>query len=243
MTVQTIMIVEDDPEIREITRLYLVKNGYRVVWADSGDDALSLMKAEQPDLVILDVLLPGKTGFAVCEELRAISSVPILFLSCMREEADKVAAFNLGGDDFITKPFSPNELIARVRAHLRRPYLSKEDQPESPSKLFFGPLAIDGLSRVVKVDGQEVPLSRKEFDLLYYLASNPGRTYTHEQLFRQIWGQESFNDTRTIIVHVSNLRKKIEPDPSCPQYIINVHGVGYKFMQRGDASGEAAQAP
>lgn len=234
------MIVEDDPEIREVTRLYLEKSGYRVVWTDDGNEAARLMKAERPDLAILDVLLPGKTGFLVCQELREISSIPILFLSCMKDESDKINALNLGGDDYVTKPFSPNELIARVRAHLRRPYLSKEEpQSDSPSKLVYGGrLVIDGWSRVVSIDGQEIPLSRKEFDLLHFLASNPGRTYTHEQLFRQIWGQESFNDTRTIIVHVSNLRKKVEPDPSCPAYIINVHGVGYKFMPSGKAYDE-----
>ncbi|MEK8126887.1 response regulator transcription factor [Paenibacillus filicis] len=239
MTIQTIMIVEDDAEIRNVTRLYLEKNGFRVVCADNGDDALKLMKADKPDLAILDVLLPGKTGFVVCQELREISSVPVLFLSCLKEESDKIAALNLGGDDYMTKPFSPNELVARVRAHLRRPYLNKEKEVQSEeaqaARLVFGSMHIDGWSRVVRIDGQPVPLSRKEFDLLYFLGSNPGRTFTHEQLFRQIWGQESFNDTRTIIVHVSNLRKKIEPDPSCPKYIINVHGVGYKFMQRSEA--------
>ncbi|WP_090675810.1 response regulator transcription factor [Paenibacillus tianmuensis] len=236
MTEQTVLVVEDDPEIREVIRLYLEKNNYRVLLATSGEEALQIAEAERPDLAILDVLLPGRNGFEVCRELRAVSPVPILFLSCKKDEADKIAGLNLGGDDYITKPFSPNELMARVRAHLRRPHLAAAEQAGGqPDKLVVGHLRIDRLSRVVRVNGQEVTLSRKEFDLLSFLASRPEQTFSHEQLFREIWGQESFNDTRTIIVHVSNLRKKIEPDPSSPKYIINVHGVGYKFIAGGES--------
>lgn len=236
MAGQTIMVVEDDFEIRDVIRLYLEKNNYRVVCAENGESALSLAAAEQPDLVILDVLLPGQSGFEVCSEIRNTSSAPILFLSCKKDEADKIMGLNVGGDDYITKPFSPNELIARVRANLRRPHLAGSELAEvpvqgKPSQLHIGSLHIDSLSRIVKVDGQEVTLSRKEFDLLSFLAYRPEQTLSHEHLFREIWEQECFNDTRTIIVHVSNLRKKIEPDPSVPQYIINVHGVGYKFAK------------
>ncbi|MCZ8513535.1 response regulator transcription factor [Paenibacillus filicis] len=231
MTGQKIMVVEDDLEIREVIRLYLEKNGYRVVMADNGNDAVALTAMEQPDLVILDVLLPGKSGFDTCRELRGLSAAPILFLSCKKDESDKITGLNLGGDDYITKPFSPNELVARVKANLRRPHLEAGLSERHPTKMSVGTIQIDRLSRVVKIDGQEVPLSRKEFDLLSFLASRPEQTFSHEQLFREIWGQECFNDTRTIIVHVSNLRKKIEPDPSRPKYIINVHGVGYKFSK------------
>lgn len=232
---QKILIVEDDSEIRDVIRLYLEKNDYFVVMADNGDDAVATAVSEEPDLVILDVLLPGKSGFEVCREIRARSSAPILFLSCKKDENDKIEGFNMGGDDFITKPFSPNELIARVRANLRRPHLAGGKTDAQSSKLMAGTIQIDRLSRVVKVNGHEVTLSRKEFDLLCCLASYPEQTFSHEQLFREIWGQECFNDTRTIIVHVSNLRKKIEPDPSNPQYIINVHGVGYKFVKISEA--------
>ncbi|GAB7055941.1 MULTISPECIES: response regulator transcription factor [Paenibacillus] len=236
MTGQTIMVVEDDYEIRDVIRLYLEKNNYRVVCAEDGENALSLAVAEQPDLIILDVLLPGRSGFEVCSEMRNISGAPILFLSCKKDEADKIKGLDAGGDDYITKPFSPNELVARVRANLRRSHLAGNGAAESPeqskpSQLHIGSLHIDSLSRVVKVNGQEVTLSRKEFDLLSFLAYRPEQTISHEYLFREIWEQECFNDTRTIIVHVSNLRKKIEPDPSAPQYIINVHGVGYKFAK------------
>ncbi|MCR8633353.1 MULTISPECIES: response regulator transcription factor [Paenibacillus] len=229
MAGQTILVVEDDPEIRDVIRLYLEKHKFTVALADRGDEALQLVRTVQPDLIILDVLLPGKDGFEVCKEIRQETSVPVLFLSCKKEEQDKITGLTLGGDDYITKPFSPNELIARVQANLRRPYFS--NNPTShPTKLEFGALYIDLLSRTVKVNEIEIVLSKKEFDLLKFLAGRPGQTFSHEELFREIWGQESFNDTRTIIVHVSNLRKKIEPDPSNPQYIINVHGVGYKFI-------------
>ncbi|TVY10396.1 response regulator transcription factor [Paenibacillus cremeus] len=231
MTRQTILLVEDDHEIREIIRLYLEKNGYRVVTAISGDEAIQIAAKEQPDLAILDVLLPGKNGFEVCREIRSYSSAPILFLSCKKDETDKIEGLSIGGDDYITKPFSPNELLARVRANLRRPYLTGGEPDANTSKLKVGTIEIDRLSRVVQVNGARITLSRKEFDLLSFLVSHPDQTFSHEQLFREIWGQDCFNDTRTIIVHVSNLRKKIEPDPSNPQYIINVHGVGYKFAK------------
>ncbi|WP_284641295.1 response regulator transcription factor [Paenibacillus silviterrae] len=225
-----ILVIEDDPEIKEVIRLYLEKNGFRVVQAEDGQNAARIVMEEQPELIILDVLLPGKNGFEVCQEIRERTQAPILFLSCKKDETDKIMGLGLGGDDYMTKPFSPNELIARVKAHLRRPHLSGGEKEAGGAKQTIGSIQIDRLSRVVRVNGGEVTLSRKEFDLLSFLASRPEQTFSHEQLFREIWGQESFNDTRTIIVHVSNLRKKIEPDPSNPQYIINVHGVGYKFI-------------
>ncbi len=225
------MVIEDDPDIQDVIRLYLEKNGFEVIALQSGDGSVALLEKERPDLVILDVLLPGSSGFDICQELRKVSPVPIIFLSCKKEETDKIQGLNYGGDDYMTKPFSPNELIARVRALLRRPYLVGAEETETSSKrLTFGELQIDPGSRVVTVRNQELTLSRKEFDLLYMLATHPERTFTHEQLFREIWGQECFNDTRTIIVHISNLRKKIEPDTSSPKHIINVHGVGYKFL-------------
>ncbi|MCZ8519268.1 MULTISPECIES: response regulator transcription factor [Paenibacillus] len=230
MSGQTILLVEDDKEIGEIIKKYLERNEYRVVWSRSGEEAVALAARERPDLAILDVLLPDRSGFEICRELREITSAPILFLSCKKEEEDKINGLNLGGDDYITKPFSPNELVARVRANLRRPRLAGDGDP-SGMKIQVGPIGIDRLSRSVTVEGRAVPLSRKEFDLLSFLALSPDKTFTHEELFREIWGQECFNDSRTIIVHISNLRKKIEPDPAAPRYIINVHGVGYKFVR------------
>lgn len=225
MKKKTIMIVEDEADIRELIRLYLEKHGFRVIWTDHGGTAAALAAERKPDLVILDVVLPGKSGFDVCRELRGFTAAPILFLSCKEEEADKVQGLEVGGDDYMTKPFSPNELVARVKAHLRRPMLYASPGPTKSIEA----IQIDRLSRVVRISGVEVPLSRKEFDLLSFLASNPDQTFSHQELFREVWGQEGLNDTRTIIVHISNLRKKIEPDPSRPQFIINVHGVGYRF--------------
>ncbi|AEI45192.1 response regulator transcription factor [Paenibacillus mucilaginosus] len=227
---QTILLVEDDREIGEMIRKYLEKNEFRVVWSPNGGEAVALAARERPDLAILDVMLPDASGFEVCRELRGMTSAPILFLSCRKEEEDKINGLNLGGDDYITKPFSPNELVARVKANLRRPRLVAEGEPNG-MKVQVGPIAIDRLSRTVTVEGRTVVLSRKEFDLLSFLALSPEKTFTHEELFREIWGQECFNDSRTIIVHISNLRKKIEPDPANPRYVINVHGVGYKFVR------------
>lgn len=224
-----ILVAEDEPEITDVIKLYLERNGFVVLTAADGNKAMRLVQNERPDLIILDVLLPGRDGIEVCKLIRQISEAPIIFLSCKREETDKIAALNSGGDDYITKPFSPNELIARVRANLRRPLIG--GKPQTETKLELGWLEIDRISRTVKIHGEEVVLSRKEFDLLCYLASRPDQTFTHEDLFREVWGQRSLNDTRTIIVHVSNLRKKIEPDPSNPTLIHNVHGIGYKFIR------------
>jgi DNA-binding response OmpR family regulator len=229
MEEQTILVIEDDLDIREVICLYLQKNNFQVALAGSGEEGLAMMQSVQPDLVILDILLPDMDGFEVCRDIRKLSSVPILFLSCKKEEQDKILGLGLGGDDYITKPFSPNELIARVKANLRRPYLSG-NPAESTERMEFKGLFIDLLSREVRVNDAVVTLSKKEFELLKFLCSRPGQTFTHEELFREIWGQESFNDTRTIIVHISNLRKKVEVDPSNPQFIVNVHGVGYKFI-------------
>lgn len=226
---QTIFIVEDDPEIRELMRLYLEANQFHVAWTDRGDDAIGLIQTMRPDLIILDIALPGKDGFEVCKEVRAFSSAPIIFVSCQSEEHYKINGLAIGGDDYITKPFSPNELIARVKANLRRPHLLTSNTDPS-TKLRFGATEIDTVSRTVKVHGEEILLSKKEYELLNYLAGHSGRTITREELFREVWGQEIFNDTRTIIVHISNLRKKIERDPANPKHIINVHGVGYKFI-------------
>ncbi|MBE1441478.1 DNA-binding response OmpR family regulator [Paenibacillus sp. OAS669] len=226
---QTIFIVEDDPEVRELMSTYLEAHQFRVAWTDRGDEAIRLVRELRPDLIILDIVLPGKNGFEVCKEVREISPAPIIFVSCQTEEHYKITGLGIGGDDYITKPFSPNELIARVKANLRRPHLQSEKTGAS-SKLRFGATEIDTVSRTVKVHDEEILLSKKEYELLSYLAGNPGRTITREELFREVWGQEIFNDTRTIIVHISNLRKKIERDPANPRHIINVHGVGYKFI-------------
>ncbi|WP_166245001.1 response regulator [Paenibacillus turpanensis] len=225
-----ILIVDDEEEIIDVIRLYLEKEQFEVVTACNGIEAVEAVRRHKPDLIILDVLLPEKDGLEVCRQLRELTHNPILFLSCKGEDWDKIIALNVGGDDYMTKPFSPGELVARVKAHLRRNLrTTSEIQPEPASAMVFGPLEIDIVSHEVRLDGAPVALSATEFSLLSKMALTPGRVYPVEQLFDLIWGSDSYGDTRTVMVHISNLRKKIEKDPSRPDFVQTVRGVGYKF--------------
>jgi len=228
MPAETILIVDDEAEIIELISLYLQKEGYNVVWTSNGQDALRMMEEHQPSLVILDILLPGMDGIEVCRQLRKTYNTPILFVSCKNEDMDIILGFSIGGDDYITKPFSPGQLVARVKAHLRRSQLMEQSKEES-QQLSFPGLEIDLLSRVVRVGGTQVTLSSKEFELLTHLAKSPNKVIPLEQLYRMTWGVDSNGDTRTLLVHISNLRKKIELNPAEPQYIQTVRGIGYKF--------------
>lgn len=227
MAGETILIVDDEVEIVELIGLYLRKEGYRVVSSHSGAEALSLLETHQPDLIILDILLPEIDGIEVCRRIRLTHHTPVIFLSCKNEDMDVILGFSIGGDDYMTKPFSPGQLVARVKAHLRRNQLAqlKEEAPQ----LSFPGLEIDLLSRSVRLNGTFVPISSKEFDLLIHLAKATGRVIPLEQLYKMTWGADSNGDTRTLLVHISNLRKKIEPNPSEPRYIVTVRGIGYKF--------------
>lgn len=227
MAGETILIVDDEVEIVELIGLYLRKEGYRVVSSHSGAEALSLLETHQPDLIILDILLPEIDGIEVCRRIRLTHHTPVIFLSCKNEDMDVILGFSIGGDDYMTKPFSPGQLVARVKAHLRRNQLAqlKEETPQ----LSFPGLEIDLLSRSVRLNGTFVPISSKEFDLLIHLAKATGRVIPLEQLYKMTWGADSNGDTRTLLVHISNLRKKIEPNPSEPRYIVTVRGIGYKF--------------
>ncbi|MCZ8522915.1 MULTISPECIES: response regulator transcription factor [Paenibacillus] len=225
---EKILIVDDEAEILELISLYLKKEGYEVLTSTNGPDALAIALEHRPDLVILDILLPEMDGIEVCRQLRKTSNTPILFLSCKSEDMDIILGFSIGGDDYITKPFSPGQLVARVKAHLRRSQLMEQHKEESQHLTFPG-LEIDMLSRSVKVDGTLVPLSSKEFDLLLHLARSPGKVLSLEQLYKLTWGVDSNGDTRTLLVHISNLRKKIEGNPADPRYIHTVRGIGYKF--------------
>lgn len=228
MPAETIMIVDDEAEIIELISLYLQKEGYNVVWTSNGQDALRMMEEHRPSLVILDILLPGMDGIEVCRQLRKTYNTPILFVSCKNEDMDIILGFSIGGDDYITKPFSPGQLVARVKAHLRRSQLMEQSKEES-QQLSFPGLEIDLLTRVVRVGGTQVTLSSKEFELLTHLAKSPNKVIPLEQLYRMTWGVDSNGDTRTLLVHISNLRKKIELNPAEPQYIQTVRGIGYKF--------------
>jgi DNA-binding response OmpR family regulator len=186
------------------------------------------MEQFSPDLVILDILLPGMDGIEICRKLRQTYSTPILFISCKSEDMDIILGLSIGGDDYVTKPFSPSQLVARVKAHLRRKQ-QLDQEKEELRQLSFPGLEIDLLTRNVWVNGSLIPLSSKEFDLLALLAKKPNRVVPIQHLYKEAWGVDSNGDTRTLLVHISNLRKKIEKDPADPVFIQTVRGVGYKF--------------
>ncbi len=227
MTQQKIMIIEDDNDISEIIAVYLRKNGYDCYQVFDGNEVLSTAHEHIPDLFILDVQLPGCNGINICQSLRHETDSPILFLSCLGEELDKIRGLDAGGDDYITKPFSLPELLARVKAALRRSGL-----PVIPSTrkqvLTFPGLTIDLTQSMAFLDGEALVLPYLEFQVLARLARNPGWTFTSEQLFSLIWGEESI-DTRTVAVHINRLRKKLENNIGKKEYILTVWGKGYKF--------------
>lgn len=225
-----ILLVEDDPEIRNFIKLYLTKDGYEVIEVERGDLALEVFARENPDLVMLDILLPGLDGIEVCREIRKTSIVPNIILSNKIDETDKIIGLTVGADDYITKPFSPRELSARIRTHLRRKMYYDKQQHEKKSVLTFDHLTIDLARHLVVSYGKEVDLSAKEFNLLICMAKHPGRIFSVEELYERVWGEFSFGDTRTVNVHISSLRKKIERDPAKPEFILTVRGAGYKFM-------------
>lgn len=231
MAGETILVVDDDEDIREIITMYLEKEGYHAASASDGKQALSYAFSIKPDLIILDMMLPGLDGIEVCQELRKRISTPIIFLSCKSTPGDKSIGLIAGGDDYMSKPFDSVELLARVKAHLRRSrMLENSNGADASSSLICYPgLTIDLNSYTVIAAGQEVILSPKEFQLLALLAQNPNSVISNEQLFQSLWGTDSLGDYRTVMVHISNLRKKIEQDPKKPLFIHTIKGVGYKF--------------
>ena len=229
---ERILVVEDETNIRTIVEYALRDAGFDVLTAGRGDDALDTMEAEDVDLVVLDIMLPGVDGLEVCRRIRADRTVPIIMLSARDEELDKVLGLELGADDYVTKPFSPRELVSRVKANLRRSRI----EPERTAPISVGALEIDAVARTVRRDGQEVLLTRSEFEILHKLASSPRRVFTREELMNHLWGGQFFGDLRSVDVHVRHLRQKIEAEPSEPQLIRTVRGVGYAFGVE-DASG------
>lgn len=222
-----VLVAEDNLEIREFVNLYLTKDGYHVIEVERGDQVLEVFQQEEPDLVLLDIIMPGMDGIEVCREIRKISVVPIIFLSNKIDEIDKIIGLSIGADDYITKPFSPRELTARIRAHIRRQaYYSVKEESNT---LQFSNLKIDLLRHTVTCNGKNIELSTKEFGLLSCMAKHPGRIFTVEELFELVWGEFSLGDTRTVIVHISGLRKKLEENPSEPKLILTIRGTGYKF--------------
>ena len=227
MSMIQIAVVEDEPSIREVVSLYLKRAGYLVAGYADGLDALDALTRQTPDLVIMDVMLPGMDGLALLRILRDRSNVPIILLTSRREEVDRISGLEMGADDYVVKPFSPQELVSRVRAVLRRTRSTPETDTENA--IAFDDLSIDPKTRLVLLAGKEVPLTVKEFDMLYHLARHPRQVFTREQLLESIWGMSEFIDPGTVTVHIRRLREKIEKDASTPTHLVTVWGVGYKF--------------
>jgi DNA-binding response OmpR family regulator len=221
----TVLVVDDEPTIREIVVRYLKRDGFRTLEAADGNRAYELFETEMPDLVVLDLMLPGVDGLELCRRLRTRSQVPVIMLTARGEEADRIVGLELGADDYVTKPFSPRELAARVRTVLRRAELDVVHE----ARLSFDGLVIDSSSRDVSRNGEPLRLTAREFDLLWFLARHPRRVFAREHLMRRVWGYASAVDTGTVTVHMRRLREKIEEDPSRPRHLETVWGVGYRF--------------
>jgi DNA-binding response OmpR family regulator len=224
--VTTVLVVDDEPLVRDVVTRYLEHDGHRVLTAADGDRARELIERESPSLVLLDVMLPGTSdGLALCRWIRSSSELPVILLTARVEEADRIVGLELGADDYVTKPFSPRELATRVRTVLRR----ARPAATPPGRIAIGPLEIDAASREARRQGEPLPLTAKEFDLLWFLASNPNRAFSRDQLMSRVWGYSAALDTGTVTVHVRRLREKLEADPSDPQLLETVWGVGYRL--------------
>ncbi len=221
----TVLVVDDEPTIREIVAGYLQRDGYRTLEAADGNRARELIENDGPDLVILDLMLPGTDGLELCRWIRSRSRLPVIMLTARGEESDRIVGLELGADDYVTKPFSPRELTARVRTVLRR----AEPESVSAERLTFDGLVIDSASREVRKNDSPLRLTAREFELLWFVASHPRRVFSREQLMRRVWGYSAALDTGTVTVHVRRLREKIEDDPSRPRHLETVWGVGYRF--------------
>lgn len=222
-----VLIVEDEPSLAEPLAFLLRKEGFTTTMVETGPEALAEFDRSGADIVLLDLMLPGMSGTEVCKQLRARSSVPVIMVTARDSEIDKVVGLELGADDYVTKPYSARELIARIRAVLRRG--AEPDELDDEGVLAAGPVRMDVERHVVNVGGQEITLPLKEFDLLEYLMRNAGRVLTRGQLIDRVWGSDYVGDTKTLDVHVKRLRAKIEPDPATPQHLITVRGLGYKL--------------
>jgi DNA-binding response OmpR family regulator len=224
-----ILVVDDESSIVEVVTLYLQRAGFRVQTAADGRLALQLMTAEMPDLLILDLMLPGLDGLEITRRVRAVGDTPIIMLTARKEETDRIAGLEMGADDYVVKPFSPQELVSRVRAVLRRSQQSAAAPATTERALQFDAMRIDPVTRLVTIEGREVLLTAKEFDLLWLLASHARQVFNRTRLLDQVWGETEYLDPSTVTVHVRRLREKIEQDPANPHHVITVWGVGYKF--------------
>ncbi|MCD8039545.1 MAG: response regulator transcription factor [Lachnospiraceae bacterium] len=224
-----ILIVEDEEAIAELEKDYLELNDFEVTIENSGDTGLAAALSENFDLIILDLMLPGIDGFEICKRIREDRNVPILMVSAKKDDIDKIRGLGLGADDYLTKPFSPSELVARVKAHLARYERLVKSHTKENDVVEIRGIRIDKTARRVFVNGEEKQFTTKEFDLLTFLAENPNHVYTKAELFREIWDMDSIGDIATVTVHIKKIREKIETDTSKPQYIETIWGVGYRF--------------
>ena len=227
---RTVLVVEDDDSLQDVLSYNLAKKGYRVLQAFDGDEALQLARAEELDLIVLDIMLPGLDGLEVCRIVRREMATPILILTARDQELDKVGGLELGADDYMTKPFSIRELVARVGALIRRREMDV-GPPKVEKSISAGGLTLNLEARTARISGKSLDLRPKEYDLLAVLAGNPGRAYTRNELLDEVWGREYFGDPRTVDVHVRWLREKIETEPGSPRRIITIRGTGYRFEE------------
>ncbi|MDW7684320.1 MAG: response regulator transcription factor [Bacillota bacterium] len=225
-----VLVVDDEKTIVKGLKFSLEKEGYEVLTAYDGEEALRLFQKENPDLIVLDLMLPLLDGFEVCRRIRKDNDVPILMLTARGDDIDKILGLELGADDYVTKPFNPRELTARIKAILRRSHAPNMD-PASMQVIRLQDLQIDLFQHKVRVRDKNVDLTSKEFALLSLLASHPGRVFSREKLLEHVWGYDYYGDARTVDVHIRHLREKIEPDPAAPQLILTVWGAGYKFRE------------
>ncbi len=224
---QRILVVDDEPHIVELVRYNLQQEGYDVIAAGDGETALARAAGDRPELIILDLMLPGVDGLEVCRRLRRESATPIIMLTARGGELERVVGLELGADDYVTKPFSPRELVARVRAVLRRRV--REVAPPTAAPLHVGPLRLDPTTHEVALAGRLVDVTAREFELLRLFMRHPNRVFTRDFLLEHLWGHDFYGSTRTVDMHVSRLREKIEDDPAEPRFIVTVRGVGYKL--------------
>ncbi|MBU8788458.1 response regulator [Bacillus glycinifermentans] len=232
-----VLIADDEKEIRDLLKTYLEREWYEVDAAADGEEALRLFEQNHYHLIVLDLMMPKIDGMEVCRRIRSHTNVPILMLTAKDLEGDKILGLSMGADDYITKPFSINEVLARIKALLRRFLIlgSSESRTDEKSLMAFKGLTIDLKTYSVTAGGREIVLTAKEFELLKFFASNPGQVFTKTQLFRNVWGDQYIEDDNTVMVHIRKLRKKIEADPSNPQFIQTVWGIGYKFAGEKNA--------
>ncbi len=224
-----ILIIEDEVAIADLEKDYLELSGFQVSIANDGSRGLAMALAEEYDLIILDLMLPGIDGFDVCKTIREKKNIPIIMVSAKKDDIDKIRGLGLGADDYMTKPFSPSELVARVKAHMSRYDRLVGSHAKVNDVIEIRGIRIDKTARRVYIDDVEKPFTTKEFDLLTFLAENPNHVYTKEELFREIWDMESVGDIATVTVHIKKIREKIEYDTAKPQYIETIWGVGYRF--------------